>query len=270
MGANEERIIEDHLSARRFVVGVVQSHQAVPEKRHKVGASRIQLVAGRGGLHDFDQIGAHLELSVAVIVKTEGPFSSLTAAEERLGHLEFTKRSGKPHHTLGHRFALGHLIQAVSQAENSIERNQPLCVQNGADLTGEFLLNLLPLLGSLVRTGKQGNNLILRKPRFAGRGQEQFSKRGLGRVKNLSRGEGIRERIDSPLPGVVPVCFWYSPLPGQDLPEPHFRLENSQGIGSGHVVRDSVKSPRHGKKPRNGVVVQGVELGKHKILIAEA
>ena len=68
VGSNKERIVVNHLSAGRLVVGVVEPDQSVPQKGSEQGVRLGQFGGAAGRFDDFDQIGPHLQGGVAVAV----------------------------------------------------------------------------------------------------------------------------------------------------------------------------------------------------------
>src|SRR6516225_4451830 len=77
MRADEKRVVEKHLSCRRRVVGVVQSHQAVPQEGHEPAANHRQFFGGTRGFDTTRQIGRRLLVEVGVADVTRGPLHAL-------------------------------------------------------------------------------------------------------------------------------------------------------------------------------------------------
>src|SRR5487761_1030089 len=101
MGSNKERVVVNHLCAGRFVVGVIEPYQSVPQKRCKQSMRLGQFGGTSGGLNDFYQIGSHLQGCMSIAVKPCCKLGPLTLSKERLGHFEFPKFSGKREQRVG-------------------------------------------------------------------------------------------------------------------------------------------------------------------------
>src|SRR5580698_3668169 len=67
VGADKKRIVMQNLSARRFVIRVVQTDQRVPQKWAQLAARLLHLFA-RTGLDHSGQVRAHLQFSMPVVV----------------------------------------------------------------------------------------------------------------------------------------------------------------------------------------------------------
>src|SRR6516162_8706530 len=100
MGADEERIVMQNLGARRLVVGIVQTHQCVPEKRGQLSAGGFQLRLRSWASKDFGEVGSNLQFSVPAAVNNGRPRTLFVSGEDGPGHLEFTEVSGQRQKTV--------------------------------------------------------------------------------------------------------------------------------------------------------------------------
>src|ERR1700722_124143 len=90
--ADEEWIIVQRLGAWRFVVGVVQTDQGIPQERSELAAGLVNLRArSRWRLEDFWQVGSHLHVGVMIVVDSGGPFRSFATGEDWPRHLKFSR-----------------------------------------------------------------------------------------------------------------------------------------------------------------------------------
>ena len=153
MRAHEERIVEKNLSPWRLVVGVVQTHQRVSEERHDQPARIHQILFGAGGLDDFRQIGSRLQGTVPRVIESGGPFAALAAGKHRTRHLEFPKLPGQRNQAVTHILALRQFVQAFSQGEQRVERDQALPIHHGVHPVGQFLPNSLAVGMRLIGSG---------------------------------------------------------------------------------------------------------------------
>src|ERR1700730_15064665 len=151
MEADEEGIIVESLSRRRLVVGVIESYQGISQERSELPASLRSLVVRARRFDDFRQIGAHLERSVAVIIKAGGPFASLGRSEEWPWHLKLPKILCKQYQRITHGRSLRHVVQAVGESQYRVKRYEALVIDDGPNSGRQHLSHLLTIRGSLVR-----------------------------------------------------------------------------------------------------------------------
>src|SRR5690348_14534612 len=122
MRANEQRVVMKHLRARRLVIRVVESHQSIAQERSNAAASLGQFRGGVRRLDGFRQIGSHLRYRVPVAVQPERKLASFPRCKKRLGHLEFTKLSGKGEERVGvYCFPLRHFVEPVAKGKQRIK-----------------------------------------------------------------------------------------------------------------------------------------------------
>ena len=101
MGADEERIIVQDLSARGLVVGVVQADERVAEKGSEAAARSFELGRRTGVANDRGEVGAHLQFDVAGGVDDGRPTGFLASGEDGAGQLEFAEVAGKQDQVVG-------------------------------------------------------------------------------------------------------------------------------------------------------------------------
>ncbi len=160
------------------------------------------------------------------------------------------------------------MIQAVSEHEKRIERNQALIIQYQAHFIGNLLPHLLAFRAGLAWPCQQGNHFILRNRRLACRGTYELSERTSAGFEELTRRLDRAKRIEHLHPRFVDAGIGDLPLPGENLPEPDIRLQNAQGIGSHKPVGNFIEAVGHRKKPSDRSVRQTWEFRKDEILIA--
>src|ERR1700719_2541995 len=124
MRSDKERVVVNHLGARRIVVRVIKTYQSVPQEGSKQGLRLVQCRVAAGGLDDFYQIGSHLQGSVTIAVEPRGKLGPLTLRKKRLRHLKFPKLPCKWEQRVGDFLPLGHLVQAIAQRDQRIQGNQ--------------------------------------------------------------------------------------------------------------------------------------------------
>src|SRR4029077_1256764 len=102
MGSHKKRIVVNHLGAGRFVIGVIDPHQGVPEKGSKQSMclSKIRWRTA-GGLEYFYQVDPHLQGGMAVAVKPGCKLGPLTLGKERLWALKITEPPRKKEARVG-------------------------------------------------------------------------------------------------------------------------------------------------------------------------
>src|SRR5713101_6003147 len=142
MGANEDRVVVEHLCSWRLIICVVQPDQSVSKEGREPAAGVSELFA-RARLDDFGQIGARLQRGVAGIRNLVLVFASFRGREDGPRHLELTKLSSQRDERIANGFSFGHFIQAVAQREQGVEGNQALGIQHRTNSGGELLLYLL-------------------------------------------------------------------------------------------------------------------------------
>ena len=136
MGTNEERTAVEDLSARRLVVGIIQTDQGVAQERSEQPASFIQLARRIGCLNLLGQIGARLQGGMRVIDESGGPFASFSAGENGQGHLELPELSRETNQRLRSSPPLRHFIHAGTQLQQCFQRDQTLRIQYSMDSFG--------------------------------------------------------------------------------------------------------------------------------------
>src|ERR1700687_820388 len=97
MGADEEGVIVEHLSAWRLIVCVIQPHQSVPQKGSELAPGLGDLGGRSLRFENLRQIRPHLQYDVAVTVKPGGVFTPLASREQRLRHLKLAQLPSKRH-----------------------------------------------------------------------------------------------------------------------------------------------------------------------------
>src|ERR1700722_2216081 len=103
--ADEERIIVQRLGAWRFVVGIVQTNQGIPQERSELTACFVNLrTRRRGRLEDSWQVGSHLYVGVMIVVDSGSPFRSLATGEDWPRHLKFSRLASQADHVFGRLF----------------------------------------------------------------------------------------------------------------------------------------------------------------------
>src|ERR1700748_1882949 len=115
-----------------FVVGVVQSHEAVPDERGKLSASYFKLRVGGGCLECFRQISLDLKFCVTAAVNCRRPFDFFAAGEDLLRHLKSVEVFGERHQVVANGCTMLHLLQAIAKGEQCVQRDKALIVQHGA------------------------------------------------------------------------------------------------------------------------------------------
>src|SRR5437016_14552207 len=95
MRADKQRIVVQKLSAGGLIIGIVQTHQGIPQEGSELAASLFQFGARTWRLDHFRQIGPHLEFGVTVVVKSCRPLTSLATGKNRTRHLELPKLSSQ-------------------------------------------------------------------------------------------------------------------------------------------------------------------------------
>src|SRR5229473_8202298 len=95
MRANEKRIMVENLGAGRLIVGIIEAHEGVSQKRSELAAGFRQLFGRTRRLNYLRQVRAHLQFRMTVIVNSCGPLISFAISENWLGHLEFPEFPAK-------------------------------------------------------------------------------------------------------------------------------------------------------------------------------
>src|SRR5271154_3428502 len=89
MGTHKERIDMEYLGTRRLVIGIVQSHQRVPQEGRELTAGGFQLCRRVRLLDHLREVRVHLDLGMPLTVNTRRPLSFLALAENAAWHLKF-------------------------------------------------------------------------------------------------------------------------------------------------------------------------------------
>src|SRR5580658_3658587 len=113
MGADEKRIVMQNLRSRRFVVGVVQTDQRIPQEWAELAARLLHLL-GRTGLDHPSQIRAHLQFGVTVVVNSRRPLRSLTTAKNRTRHFKFPKPARQRNQIVSLGSSMRHGLQTIA------------------------------------------------------------------------------------------------------------------------------------------------------------
>ena len=150
VGADEERIVVEDLSARGLVVGVIQADERVSEKGSKAAARGFELGGRTGIANDRGEVGPNLQFDVAGGVDDGRPARFFTSGEDGAGQLEFAQVAGKQDEVVGNVGSVGHLVEAVVEAEERVEGDQVLVNHDGADSAGEFLMGAAAV-GAVLR-----------------------------------------------------------------------------------------------------------------------
>ena len=110
MGADEEGIVVEDLSAGGLVVGVVQTDEGVAkEEGYELASGGFELLAGSGGLDDLGEIGLDLQLGVMGSVDSRGPVDLLALGEDGARHLKLAQLACERKHAVDG-FSLRHLV----------------------------------------------------------------------------------------------------------------------------------------------------------------
>src|ERR1700730_8441672 len=107
-------------------------------------------------------------------VDSRGPVDLLALGEDGARHLELAQLAGKREHSIGG-FSLRHLIQAITEREERIERYQMLVFENGTNSSSQLLMDALAFGGVLMWACKQIDDLARRTVRSAACCDQEFS-----------------------------------------------------------------------------------------------
>src|SRR5207245_4921414 len=143
--------------------------QSVSQKWGELAASVVRLLRGARRLDDLNEGSSGLQLGLAVIVETAGPGRPFAIGENRPRHLEFSKLVGKRNQSLRSGLSLRQPVQAVGEREERVERSKPLRLHDGAHAVSQQLPHLPAIGAGLLGSRKQGDQLIFRDSRGAGR-----------------------------------------------------------------------------------------------------
>src|SRR3984885_8788992 len=122
----------ENLRPRGIVVGVVQSHEAIPDERSKLSPSYFKLRVRGRRLKCFRQISLDLKFCVTAAVNRRRPFDFFAAGEDLLRKLKSVEVFGEWHQTVANGCTVLHLLQTIAESEQCVQRDKPLIVQHGA------------------------------------------------------------------------------------------------------------------------------------------
>jgi hypothetical protein len=252
-----------HLGPGRLVIGVIQSHQRVPQKRSQLPSRRFQLRRRMRCSNLSGQVGFHLQFRMTAGINLRHVSNALAIGEDLPRHLEFAQRLRQRKQLIARRRTMRHFAEAVIKPQQRIQRNQPLVVQHGTNSGRHQLVDLLPCGALLLRPCQHIHQPLLRNRIAARRRQHQSPQRGTGRLKQPRRRRYVRKRLQCLLPRRVQLTVRNLPLASQNLPDPDVRLKSPQSIRPQRHVRYPVDSFCCRQKPRHGLVIQRRELHKH-------
>src|SRR5580698_975277 len=91
MRSNKKRIMVKHLRAGRFIVGIVQTDQRVPQKGSELATSCFKLCGRSVLLDDFRQICSYLQFRVMSSVVWRCPTDFLAISKDWARQVEFVE-----------------------------------------------------------------------------------------------------------------------------------------------------------------------------------
>ena len=202
-------------------------------------------------------------------VDARRPVDLFAVGEDGPGHLEFAEFTGEGEHVVVGGFALRHVVEAVAEGEEGVERDEVLIFEDGADPAGEFLMDALAVGSVLAGAGEEIDDLAGRGVGLAACGGEEFAEGVAGGVKELGGGGDFGERIHHLLPGVVEVGGGDFSLAGEDLPEADVGLEGSEGVAAEGFVGDFVDGVGYGDEAGCGFAGEVGEFGEDEVPVVE-
>src|SRR5271163_1960587 len=113
MRADKEWIMVKHLSARRFIVGVVQTYQRVPQKRSELATSCFKLCTRSMLLDDFRQICPYLEFRVMGSIVWRCPTDLLAIGKDWARQVEFVELRCKWKQSVTAPFPISKFFQTI-------------------------------------------------------------------------------------------------------------------------------------------------------------
>ena len=157
------------------------------------------------------------------------PGDTFAAREDRPRHLEFVQAFGQRQQAVADVVAMGHIAQAVVEAEERIERAQPLIGEYGADSICQLIVDPLPqgCFAAALRADRRphpGSSSALPAAAMIA---------ALSEVRAASKSwvESVRWRkAEAPCPGIIELRDRNLSLPGEDLPHADFGLERAQCV----------------------------------------
>src|SRR5665213_3693549 len=111
---------------------------------------------------------------MAVAVKSPSELAPFTFCEEGSRQLKFAEFRRQRQERVGTSLAPGHLVKAISQGDQSVERNQALVVHDLVHPPGHQQSQLLTFFVVLLRAREQGKELVLGYKCFSCRGAQKF------------------------------------------------------------------------------------------------
>src|SRR3984885_1847234 len=139
----------ENLRPGGLVVGVVQSHEAVPDERGKLSASYLKLRVRGRRLECFRQISLDLKFGVTAAVNCRRPFDFFATGEDLLREFKSVEVFGEWHQTVANGCTMLHLLQTIAKSKQRDQRDKPLIVQHGAHATGQLRMHAPTVSGAL-------------------------------------------------------------------------------------------------------------------------
>src|SRR6202043_1121903 len=142
----------------------VLTDEGAAEERRELASGGFKYLARSGGLDDLGEVGLDLQLGGVGGVDPGGPVDLFALGEDGARHLELAQLAGEREHPVGG-LSLRHLIQAIAEREEGVERDQMLVFKYGTDSSSEFLMDALAIGGVLTRTCEEIDDLAGRTVR---------------------------------------------------------------------------------------------------------